>query len=59
MKKSRLSDEQIHGAVRQMEADRTADEMSRELGVSKATLYGIPLESQVRRFEIERGQKAA
>ena len=40
MKKSRLSDEQIHGAVRQMEAGRTADEMSRELGVSKATLYG-------------------
>ena len=40
MKKSRFSDEQIHGAVRQMEAGRTADEMSRELGVSKATLYG-------------------
>ena len=40
MRKSRFSDEQIHGAVRQMEAGRTADEMSRELGVSKATLYG-------------------
>ena len=40
MKKSRFSDEQIHGAVRQMEAGRTADEMSREFGVLKATLYG-------------------
>ena len=40
MKKSRSSDEQIHGAVRQMEAGRTVDEMSRELGVSKATSYG-------------------
>jgi len=40
MKKSRLSGEQINGAVRQMEAGRTADEMSRELGVSKAILYG-------------------
>jgi putative transposase len=40
MKKSRFSDEQIHRAVAQMEAGRTAEEMSRELGVSKATLYG-------------------
>jgi putative transposase len=40
MKKSRFSEEQIHRAVTQMEAGRTAEEVGRELGVSKATLYG-------------------
>ncbi|MCU0226796.1 MAG: transposase [Bryobacterales bacterium] len=39
MKKSRYSEEQMHRAVRQMEAGRTAEEVSREVGVSKATLY--------------------
>lgn len=39
MKKSRFSEEQIHRAVKQMEAGRTAEEVGRELGVSKATLY--------------------
>jgi putative transposase len=39
MKKSRFSEEQMHRSVAQMEAGRTAEEMSRELGVSKATLY--------------------
>ncbi len=40
MRKSRFSEEQIHRAVTQMEAGRTAEEMSREMGASKATLYG-------------------
>ncbi len=40
MRKSCFSEEQIHRAVTQMEAGRTAEEMSREMGVSKATLYG-------------------
>lgn len=39
MKKSQFSEEQMHRAVAKMEASRTAEEMSRELGVSKATLY--------------------
>ena len=40
MKQCRLSDEQVHGAVRRMEAGQTADKMGWELGVSKVTLYG-------------------
>jgi hypothetical protein len=39
MKKGQFSEEQIHRAVTQMEAGRTAEEMNRELGVSKATFY--------------------
>jgi hypothetical protein len=39
MKKSQFSEEQIHRAVKQMEAGRTAKEVGRELGVSSATLY--------------------
>ncbi len=39
MKKSQFSEEQIHRAVKQMEAGRTAKEVGRELGVSAATLY--------------------
>ncbi len=38
MKKSRYSEEQVIGAVKQMEAGRKARELGRELGVSEATL---------------------
>lgn len=39
MKKSRYTEEQVIGAVKQMEAGRQAKELARELGVSEATLY--------------------
>ena len=39
MKKSRYTEEQVIGAVKQMEAGRKAREVSRELGVSEETLY--------------------
>ncbi len=39
MKKSRYTEEQVIGAVRQMEAGRQAKELARELDVSEATLY--------------------
>lgn len=39
MRKSRYTEEQVIGAVKQMEAGRKARELSRELGVSEATLY--------------------
>ena len=38
MKKSRYTEEQVIGAVKQMEAGRKAKELSRELGVSEVTL---------------------
>ena len=39
MKKSRYSEEQVIGALKQMESGRKARELARELGVSEATLY--------------------
>ncbi len=39
MKKTRFSEEQIIGAVKQMEAGRATAELARELGVSDQTLY--------------------
>lgn len=39
MKKTRYSEEQIIGALKQMEAGRKVPELARELGVSEATLY--------------------
>ena len=39
MKKTRYSEEQIIGTLKQMEAGRKVAELSRELGVSEATLY--------------------
>lgn len=39
MKKTRHTEEQIIGALKQMEAGRKVSEMARELGVSEATLY--------------------
>ncbi len=40
MRQSKFSEEQIHKAVQQMEAGRKAEEVARELGISKHTLYG-------------------
>ena len=39
MKKTRHSEEQIIGVLKQMEAGRKVPELARELGVSEATLY--------------------
>src|SRR5262249_6898400 len=39
MKKTRYSEEQIIGVLKQMEAGRKVAELARELGVSEATLY--------------------
>jgi len=39
VKKSRYTEEQVIGAVKQMEAGRKTREVARDLGVSEATLY--------------------
>ena len=39
MSKSAHTEAQIIGAVKQVEAGRTADEVAREMGVSKHTIY--------------------
>jgi putative transposase len=39
MKKSRYTEEQIIGVLKQMEAGRKVTDLARELGVSEATLY--------------------
>lgn len=39
MKKTRYSEEQIIGVLKQMEAGRKVTDLARELGVSEATLY--------------------
>lgn len=39
MKKTKHSEEKIIGAVKQMEAGRSAKEVAREMGVSDQTLY--------------------
>jgi putative transposase len=39
MKKTRHTEEKIIGAVKQLEAGRTAKEVAREMGVSEQTLY--------------------
>ncbi len=39
MKKTRYSEEQIIGALKQMEAGRKVAELAREMGVSEATIY--------------------
>jgi putative transposase len=39
MKKTRHTEEQIIGALKQVEAGRKVTEMAREMGVSEATLY--------------------
>ena len=39
MKKTRHSEEQIIGVLKQMESGRKVPELARELGVSEATLY--------------------
>jgi putative transposase len=39
MKKSRYSEEQIIGVLKQMEAGRKVADLAREVGVSEGTLY--------------------
>jgi len=39
MKKTKYTEEQIIGVLKRMEAGRKVAELSRELGVSEATLY--------------------
>ncbi len=39
MKQSKFSEEQMHKAIQQVEAGRKAEEVARELGISKHTLY--------------------
>jgi putative transposase len=39
MKKTRFTEEQMIGAVKQMEAGRSAKDVARELGVADQTLY--------------------
>src|ERR1700733_9436412 len=39
MKKTRYTEEQIIGALKQMEAGRKVADLARELGVSEATIY--------------------
>ena len=39
MKKSRYSEEQIIGVLKQLEAGQKVSEVAREIGVSEATLY--------------------
>ena len=39
MKKAKHTEEKIIGAMKQMEAGRKAEEVAREVGVSKHTLY--------------------
>ena len=39
MKKTRYTEEQIIGVLKQMEAGRKVAEVAREVGVSEATLY--------------------
>ena len=39
MKKTRFSEEQIIGVLKQMEAGRKVADLAREVGVSEATLY--------------------
>jgi putative transposase len=39
MKKTRYSEEQIIGVLKQMEAGRKVADLARELGVSEATIY--------------------
>jgi len=40
MKGKRFTEEQMIGAVKQLEGGRTVEEVAREIGVSKATIYG-------------------
>lgn len=39
MKKTRYSEEQIIGVLKQMEAGRKVSDLAREIGVSEGTLY--------------------
>jgi len=55
MKKSKHTEEQIIGVLKQVEAGRTVKDVARELGVREDDLH---LEEQVRRHGSERGAAA-
>ena len=57
MSKSRHTEVQIIAALKQVEAGRTAEDVAREYGVSKHTIYAW--EGQVRRPRSERGPASA
>jgi len=40
MRGTRFTEEQMIGAVKQLDAGRTVEEVAREIGVSKTTIYG-------------------
>ncbi|MBV9083051.1 MAG: transposase [Acidobacteriaceae bacterium] len=40
MKRKQFSEEQIVNALKQLEGGRTAEDIGREIGVSKHTIYG-------------------
>ena len=40
MKKKQFTEEQIVSALKQLEGGRTAEDIGREIGVSKHTIYG-------------------
>lgn len=40
MRGTRFTEEQMIGVVKQLEAGRTVEEVAREVGVSKTTVYG-------------------
>jgi putative transposase len=61
MKKSKHTEEQIIGVLKQVEAGRTVKDMARELGVSEATIYtwkskygGLDVSEARRLRELER-----
>ncbi len=53
MSKSKHSEAQMIGALKQLEAGRKAEDVAREVGVSKHT--DLRLEGEVRRDGCERG----
>lgn len=47
MKKSKFTETQIIKALKENEAGRSAEEISRELGVNKGTFYNLSADRQV------------
>jgi hypothetical protein len=57
MAKGKHSEAEIIGALKQLEAGRKAEDVGREMGVSKHTI--LRLEGEVRRAGCERGAAVA